>query len=125
MHFVLFDEELLADAEEALSEEAADTGLAEGWLVRVDPPWNHTKNMTGSSSLPPRWTIPAPGPPRGSSGRPGRLPAVQGRTCEAAEAEGTRALVCRSRSVSLACNTGVVGGERDRAHDGAVPAYRG
>ena len=30
MHFVLFDEELPADAEEALSEEAADTGLAEG-----------------------------------------------------------------------------------------------
>jgi len=37
VHFVPFDEEVLADAEEALSEEAADTGLAQGWLIRVDP----------------------------------------------------------------------------------------
>ena len=38
VHFVPFDEEVLADAEEALSEEAADTGLAQGWLHSGRPP---------------------------------------------------------------------------------------
>ncbi|HXX38708.1 MAG TPA: hypothetical protein VEP50_11305, partial [bacterium] len=41
VHYVPFDEEMLADAEEAMSEEAADRGLAEGWLVRVDPLESH------------------------------------------------------------------------------------
>ena len=41
VHFVPFDEEVLADAEEAMSEETADRGLAEGWLVRVDPLESH------------------------------------------------------------------------------------
>ena len=38
MHFVLFDEELLADAEEALSEEAARHGACRGIVGSGRPP---------------------------------------------------------------------------------------